>query len=677
MKCVALVQARMGSTRFPNKVMHPCFNGKPLIGVLFERLIRSKLIDEIVLATSEHENNKQLSAYVEQMGYRVYAGSESDVLGRYYEAAQMTNAEIIVRITGDCPLVDPELVDIVIQAFMDNTCDYASNINPPSYPDGLDIEVFSMKALTKAYQEATTSFEREHVTPYLRESSAFERINISNDRDYSSDRWTVDEPVDLMVIDKVIEHFYPELHFGWKEVINLKETKPELFESNKHLMRNEGASMGTGQKLWKRAKKIIPGGNMLLSKRAEMFLPDQWPAYFSKSKGSKVWDMDGVEYIDMSLMGIGTNTLGYGNDEVDAAVIETIRKGNMSTLNCPEEVFLAEKLVELNPWADMVRFARSGGEANAIAIRIARAASARDKVAICGYHGWHDWYLSANHNDGDQLSGHLIPGLEPAGVPKDLKNTVLPFHYNNIEELEQIVAVHDIGVIKMEVVRNFGPEDNFLQKVRALADSKNIVLIFDECTSGFRETYGGIYQKYGVEPDIAMYGKTIGNGYALTAVVGRRSVMEAAQKTFISSTFWTERIGPTAALTTLKVMKEVKSWEVITETGNKVRNIWMSAANAHGLDISLAGIPSLSTYSFNYPDALAYKTLVTQEMLKKGFLASTNFYASTAHSEDDLSKYAESLDVVFKLVSECVNERTDINTLLEGPICHSGFKRLN
>ena len=235
----------------------------------------------------------------------------------------------------------------------------------------------------------------------------------------------------------------------------------------------------TGQKLYEKAKSLIPGGTMLLSKRPEMFLPDNWPSYFSKSKGNKVWDLDGNQFTDMSIMGIGTNTLGYGHDEVDSAVMQTIKNGNMSTLNCPEEVYLAEKLVAMNPWADMVRFARSGGEANAIAIRIARAASGKDNVAICGYHGWHDWYLSTNHNSGDGLSGHLLPGLEPAGVPKNLKNSVFPFHYNNIEELEQIVATQDIGVIKMEVVRNFGPEDNFLQKVRDLATQKNIVLIFE------------------------------------------------------------------------------------------------------------------------------------------------------------------------------------------------------
>jgi len=436
-------------------------------------------------------------------------------------------------------------------------------------------------------------------------------------------------------------------------------------------------NQGTGQKLYQKAKTLIPGGTMLLSKRPEMFLPDNWPSYFSKAKGCKVWDLDGKEYIDMSIMGIGTNTLGYGNDEVDNAVIETVKKGNMSTFSCPEEVMLAEKLVEINPWADMVRFARSGGEANSIAIRIARAASGKDKVAICGYHGWHDWYLAANHNEGDELSGHLLPGLSPNGVPKNLKDTVYPFNYNNYEELLSIVTKNDIGTIKMEVVRNFGPEDNFLQKVRDLANQKNIVLIFDECTSGFRETFGGIYKKFGVEPDMAMYGKTIGNGYALSAVVGKKAVMEAAQKTFISSTFWTERIGPTAALKTLEVMEKMKSWEVITGIGEKMQQKWKDLASSHGLSISVSGIPALSTYSFNSEQAMEYKTYVTQEMLKKGILASTHFYACTEHSDENINRYFNELDAVYNTISKCENGKMNIKELLEGPVCHSGFKRLN
>ena len=435
--------------------------------------------------------------------------------------------------------------------------------------------------------------------------------------------------------------------------------------------------MGKGQELYKKAKSLIPGGTMLLSKRPEMFLPELWPSYFSKAKGCSVWDLEGNELIDMSIMGIGTNTLGYGNDIVDSAVMETIKKGNMSTLNCPEEVYLAERLIEINPWADMVRFARSGGEANSIAIRIARAASGKDKVAICGYHGWHDWYLSDNHNEGDNLSRHLLSGLSPKGVPKNLKDTVFPFNYNNYAELLSIVESNDIGVIKMEVVRNFGPEDNFLHKVRELATKRHIVLIFDECTSGFRETFGGIYRNYGVEPDMAMYGKTLGNGYALTAVVGRKSVMEAAQNTFISSTFWTERIGPTAALATLKVMEETKSWEVITNIGKKMREGWQKLADDYNLEIDISGIPSLSTYSFNSNKSLEYKTLIAQEMLKKGYLASTNFYASTAHNENNLNLYFEALNDVYSIISACEKGNIKIEDLLEAPVCHSGFKRLN
>lgn len=435
--------------------------------------------------------------------------------------------------------------------------------------------------------------------------------------------------------------------------------------------------MRTGQNLYVKAKKLIPGGTMLLSKRPEMFLPDNWPAYYSKSKGCTVWDLDGKEYLDVSIMGIGTNILGYAHDEVDAAVLETVRKGNMTTLNCPEEVYLAERLVELNPWADMVRFARSGGEANAIAIRIARAAVGKDKVAICGYHGWHDWYLSANLGTNENLSGHLLPGLDPLGVPQDLAGTVFPFNYNNFEELETLVREHDIGVIKMEVSRNKGPEDNFLQKVRDLATRKNIVLIFDECTSGFRQTFGGLHKLYGVEPDMAMYGKALGNGYAITAVVGKRSIMEAAQKTFISSTFWTERIGPTAALATLKVMEREKSWEYITETGQKIAAEWKGMAARHGLSLNTAGLPALISFSFASENALSYKTLITQEMLKKGYLASNSIYVSIAHTESVLKPYFSELEAVFLLIAECERGKKNVAELLEGPVCHAGFKRLN
>jgi glutamate-1-semialdehyde aminotransferase len=436
--------------------------------------------------------------------------------------------------------------------------------------------------------------------------------------------------------------------------------------------------MGKGQELYKRAKKIIPGGTMLLSKRPEMFLPNGWPSYYSKTKGCEVWDLDGKKYTDVSIMGIGTNTLGYSNFEVDNAVSNCIKNGNMSTLNCPEEVLLAEKLIEINQWADMVRYARSGGEANAVAIRIARAASGKDKIAICGYHGWHDWYLSVNHNSsGDNLNEHLLPGLDPNGVPKDLKNTVFPFEYNNYEQLSRIVDEHDIGVIKMEVIRNSPPKNNFLRKVKMLSTKKNIVLIFDECTSAFRETFGGIHQKYDIEPDMAMYGKTLGNGYAITAVVGKKEVMEAAQKTFISSTFWTERIGPSAALKSLEVMEKEKSWEIISSIGKKIQNNWKKIANNYKIDIEVNGIPALSTFKFNHSSNLEFKTFLTQEFLERGYLGSTSFYASIAHNDEIMKKYFEVFDEIFFQISKCINGEILINDILKYPVSHSGFKRLN
>ena len=426
--------------------------------------------------------------------------------------------------------------------------------------------------------------------------------------------------------------------------------------------------MGKGQKLYSKAKQIVAGGNMLLSKRPEMFLPELWPSYFSKTEGCKVWDIDGNEFID-TLMMPGTNTLGYSHPEVDEAVKKIISEGNMSTLNAPEEVELTEKLIDLHPWADMARFARSGGEANSVAIRIARAASGKDNVAFCGYHGWHDWYLASNLADANGLDGHLLPGLSPNGVPRNLKDSIHPFEYNDFDKLEHLVNSKNIGVIKMEVFRNKEPENNFLQKVRKLADEKNIVLIFDECTSGFRKNFGGLHKLYGVDPDIAMFAKALGNGFAVSAVIGRKEIMKAAETTFISSTFWTERIGSVAGLATLKVMEREKSWEKITSTGDHITKEWIKLAKEFELPLETSGLAALTTFTIKSKNTLAYKTLISQEMLKKG-------YSSISHTSEIINAYVEALKPIFATIKEC-EEGKNVMKLLEGPIAHSGFKRLN
>jgi len=431
----------------------------------------------------------------------------------------------------------------------------------------------------------------------------------------------------------------------------------------------------SGSKLWRKAKKIIPGGNMLFSKRAELFLPDDWISYYSKTQGAYVWDLDNKKYLDMMFF-VGTSTLGYNQPDVNEQVKKIIDLGVMSSLNCKEEVLLSEKLVELHPWSEMVRLCRSGGEANAIAIRIARAACGKDNIAICGYHGWHDWYLSANIKN-KKLDNHAILGLPAKGVPKNLSGTVFPFDFNNYEQLEKIVKKNNIGVIKMEVARSDQPKNNFLQKVRKLATKNKIVLIFDECTSGFRQTYGGIHKFYNVEPDMAMFGKALGNGYAITAVIGKKEIMEAAQNSFISSTFWTERIGPAAALKTLEVMKRYKSWKILPKIGEEVKNKWKEIFHNFNIDFEIFGIPAIPCFSFKGKNALKYKTLFTKLMLERKIIASNTIFISLAHNDKKiLRKYFDSFYESIKIISD-IKKGKKLKKYSNLPTCHSSFKRLN
>ncbi len=436
------------------------------------------------------------------------------------------------------------------------------------------------------------------------------------------------------------------------------------------------SKVNKGQKVYSKAKKIIPGGNMLLSKNPDRFLPDGWPVYFKRTKGCEVWDLDGNKYFDISLMGVGTNILGYSNKKVDAEIKKVIKDGNLSTLNCSEEVQLAEKLIELHPWAGMVKFARTGGEANAIAIRIARAASGKDNVAFCGYHGWHDWYLATNVNKKNNLNDHLLKNLPTKGVPRKLAESVFPFKFNDYDELEKIVLEKNIGVICMEVVRNEMPINSFLKKVRKLADQKGIVLIFDECTSAFRKNYGGLHKFFNVNPDIALFGKALGNGYAITAVVGKKNIMRNAKNSFISSTFWSERIGPVAALATLREMNRVKSWKTIDLIGKEIVKKWSNLGDKYELDLNITGLPALCNFNFLSKNNLNYKTLITQEMLKKGFLASSSVYTSIAHSKSILENYFYELEQVFKLIQKC-EDGLDVKKVLKYPSIISGFQRLN
>ena len=436
---------------------------------------------------------------------------------------------------------------------------------------------------------------------------------------------------------------------------------------------------GKGQELYKKAKKLIPGGTQLLSKRPEMFLPELWPAYYSKAKGCKVWDLDGKEYIDVSYMGIGACVNGYANDEVDDAAREAISNGVMCTLNAPEEVDVAEKLLSLHPWAGGVRYAKAGGEAMALASRVVRAYTKKDILLFCGYHGWHDWYLSANLESPNALNDQHLSGLEPLGVPKGLAGTNLPFHYNSFEEFDALMKKHEgkIAAVIMEPIRNDYPENGFLEHIRKETEKAGVLLVFDEITAGFRLCAGGSHLALGINPDVAVFAKAMTNGYPLSAVVGRKEVMEASQGTFISSTFFTERVGLAATVKNLEIYVRDKVNEKQIAYGKKIKNGWKTLAEKYNLNVHVGGIDPLGHFSFEYKNPLVYKTYVTQELLKRGYLASSSFYTTAAHSDKIIDDYLDNIGEVFKSISDCVNNGGDLSKLLEGPCCQAGFQRLN
>lgn len=433
-----------------------------------------------------------------------------------------------------------------------------------------------------------------------------------------------------------------------------------------------------GKKLWDDALSVIPGGNGLLSKRPDRYAKDIWPVYFSKAKGCQILDLDDNVYIDMAQNGIGTAILGYADDDVNQSVIKAINNGVNTTLNAPEEVELAKKLLELNPSMGGVKFARGGGEAMSLAVRIARTYTKRDKVAFSGYHGWTDWYLATNLSSESNLDEHLLPGLEPSGVPSGLSGTALPFKYNDINDFDRLLEQHDdIGVIVLEGARYDLPSADFLKAIDVQSKRKGIVVIVDEITSGLRMSESGVYRLFDFDPDIAVYGKALGNGFAISAVVGKKEVMDSAQDTFVSSTMWTERVGFAAGLATLNKLTEFSVYKHLIEVGTYIGNGWIELAKKYELDISITDYKPLITFKLNYGEANnPIVTLFIQEMLKRGYLASTSIYVTYAHTIEIANKYLENVDEVFEIMSDAINNNKVLD-LLETEVRTDMFKRLN
>lgn len=434
--------------------------------------------------------------------------------------------------------------------------------------------------------------------------------------------------------------------------------------------------MDLTQKRYLEAKKIIPGGTQLLSKKPELYAPDHWPAYFTRAKGCEIWDLDGRSYYDFSNNSVGTCLLGYAYEPVVEAVNARIRNGSMCSLNPPEEVELAERLCAIHPWAEQVRFARSGGEIASVAIRIARATTGRDVVAVCGYHGWTDFYIAVNLGESARDRGKLLDNMPPDGVPEGLRSTTVAFHYGNLEEFDRIIARYGdrLACVLMETARSSDPEPGFMEHIRAETRRVGAVMILDEISIGWRNCLGGYHRKLGVVPDMAIFAKAMGNGHPISAVIGTKAAMEGAKKAFISSTFWTESVGPVAALATIKEMERTKVWETVWQTGTQVVDMWHRYGKKHGLPVEEEEcFPTLAHFRFGIMP-MELKTLFTRMMVERGFLGNTGFYPTLAHTPEILAAYERALDQVFEEMAQILKQG-DVEKVLTQS-CISGFSRL-
>jgi glutamate-1-semialdehyde 2,1-aminomutase len=436
--------------------------------------------------------------------------------------------------------------------------------------------------------------------------------------------------------------------------------------------------MDRTRELYDRAKTLFPGGVQLLSKRPELYAPGLWPAYADRAKGCAVRDLDGRRFLDMSTNGISSCLLGFAHPEVVRAVVRAVRRGSMSSLNPPEEVELAGELLSLHPWAARARLFRTGGETAAAAVRIARATTDRSAVAICGYHGWHDWYLAANLGDSDALRGVHLPGLQPWGVPRELRGTAFTFMFDDRKALERIVEEHGsrLAAVVMEPCRYQAPAPGFLEYARDAARSCGALLLFDEITIGWRLCLGGSHLTLGVTPDIAFFAKALGNGHPMGAVIGTEAAMEGAHRSFISSTYWTEAVGPAAALATLRVMRATDVPGRVAASGSRVREAWRRLGAARRLPLEVPdGFACSPHFRFDHARAEELRTLFTQLMLERGFLAGTAFSPTLAHTGRILARYEEAVDAAFASIARAL-EQDRVGEALRGPVAQSGFRRL-
>jgi glutamate-1-semialdehyde-2,1-aminomutase len=670
---VAIVQARMGSSRLPGKVLAD-IAGETMLGRVVERLQRSRTVDHVVVATSDSAADDAVEQFCQHKHCAVFRGSEANVLDRYYRTAKAFRADAIVRVTADCPLIDPEVIDRVVAAYLTGDCDYASNTLVCTYPDGLDAEVFSSTALEVAWYEARRETDREHVTPYLRSSGRFRLRNVECElgRSLHHLRWTVDEPGDLEFARAIYARLGARSDFSWREVLSLLDADPSLAELNSEWLRNAGyyrsfaqepalparpRSIKKSLELKAKAEAVIPSGSQTLSKGPTQYVQGVAPVYLSRGRGSHVWDVDGNEYIDYP-MALGPIILGHGYPAVDEAVRRQLADGMAFSLPHPLELEVAEQMVAMIPCAEMVRFAKNGSDATAGAVRLARAYTGRDVIACCGYHGWQDWYIGSTAFN--------------RGVPHGVRQLTLTFEYNRIESLKRIFTEHtgQVAGVILEAIGVIEPQNDFLQQVKELCRREGALLIFDEVFTGFRLARGGAQEYFGVVPDLACFGKAMANGYPLSAVVGPREIMKVFEETFFSFTFGGEALSLAAANATMKEIAEKNVIAHLWEQGRQLTDGIKILAREFHVDrwVRCVGLPPRSVVTFfdeSERESFLVKSLFQQECLKREVLFSGGQNICFSHSTEDIEYTLRVYRTAMEIVGAAIR-RGNLRDQIEG-----------
>lgn len=672
-KVLACVQARTGSTRLPEKVLRKIM-GKEALLYMYDRVKLADSIDEVMIITSTNPNDDRIEQLCKDNDIPVFRGSETDLLDRHYYAAKAANADFVLKIPSDSPLTDANLINKMVNHWLENRSelDFVTNISPGTFPDGLDVEGCSFEALEKAWKEAEKDYQREHTFPYVWENPEIFKIkNFTNPVEskgnmFMTHRWTLDYEEDFQFLERVFTEFKDKLDFTMEDVLNLLEAKPEIAAINSkyagvNWYRNHESELDkiprymykTTEPLkldkcmehLEKAKEIIPLGSHTLSKSTMQWSVGAVPLYLESAKGCEVTDIDGNRYIDYG-MALGPFILGYCDDDVNAAVTEQLQKGTMFTLSSDIELAAAQTLVDVVPCAEMVRFGKNGSDVTSTAIKLARGYTGKEKIIICGYHGWQDWYVTTTERD--------------AGIPKCYKDLVLSTKYNDFEYLEKLLEEYEgeIAGLIMEPVGAIKPENNFLEKVREICTRKGIVLIFDELFTGFRWSLGGAQEYFGVTPDLACFGKAIANGMPVSAICGKREFMDQFDKVFYSGTYLAETLSLAAVMATINKLKTHNVHAHIIELGQYMIDEFTKLVEKHEIShtVSIIGYPFKSVINLadgpNHTSS-ELKSFFQQECAKRGVLFIGYHLVSLAHSK-------EHIDFTLNVYDEVLTELKEI-----------------